>query len=402
MPLSKWLSPYPKSFASNEQGNVVIMFGIAIMAIMAAVGAAVDYSHGNSVKTAMQAALDSTALMLSRDAAATPDAQLDASAKNYFNALFTRGEGKVTNVNASYATTGGRSLTVDATVIMNTDFMKLFGVPQMTLTSKAVVKWSNTRLRVALVLDNTGSMSDSGKMPALITATNSLLSQLKTAATTNGDVYVSIIPFAKDTNMGANNVSANWLDWTEWEDEPPYIKSNKPSNWEQIGPGSSCPFSTSSHGFGCVPSPTSTSTTSSIPSSGTYTGYICPGTDSGTKVSRKDGVRYNGCYTSVQASRNIATGSQASCGTLANCTCTGNGSNKVCAQSYYTHNWVKNARSTWNGCVNDRGDETAPNSAAYDTNVTAPSANNRGRAIHLMPSSRNGTELRLEHNEQFR
>ena len=27
------------------------------------------------------------------------------------------------------------------------------------------VKWGNTKLRVALVLDNTGSMADDGKMP---------------------------------------------------------------------------------------------------------------------------------------------------------------------------------------------------------------------------------------------
>jgi hypothetical protein len=32
------------------------------------VGAAVDYSRANSVKIAMQAAIDATALMLSRDA----------------------------------------------------------------------------------------------------------------------------------------------------------------------------------------------------------------------------------------------------------------------------------------------------------------------------------------------
>ena len=59
------------------------------------------------------------------------------------------------------------------------------------------MKWGNTRLRVALVLDNTGSMADDGKMAALKTATNSLLTQLKTAASNNGDVYVSIIPFVQ-------------------------------------------------------------------------------------------------------------------------------------------------------------------------------------------------------------
>jgi Flp pilus assembly protein TadG len=362
-----------KAFGVRQDGNVAVLFGIAILPIMAAVGSAVDYTHASSVKTAMQAALDSTALMLSRDAATKDDGQLDTSAKNYFNALFTRSEGKTVSVNATYAAAGGSSLTVTASVVMDTHFMKIFGYPQVTLNSTAVVKWGTTKLRVALVLDNTGSMDDAGKMPALITATNNLLTQLKGAAATNGDVYVSIIPFVKDVNLGASNYNADWIDWTDWEDEPPYIKTNKPSNWDQIGPGNSCPFSEWSHGFGCAPSPTSTSTVSYIPSSGSYTGFICPGTDNGTKVSRKASVQYNGCYNSVQVTNTIASGWQASCGSVSNCTCSGSGSNKKCIQSYYQHNWIKNARSTWNGCVADRGDITVPNTNNYDTNVTAPS-----------------------------
>ena len=66
-----------------------------------------------------------------------------------------------------------------------------------------------TRLRVALALDNTGSMSSNGKMTALKSATKSLLTQLKAAATQNGDVYVSIIPFSKDVNVGSSNYNAS-------------------------------------------------------------------------------------------------------------------------------------------------------------------------------------------------
>jgi hypothetical protein len=35
------------------------------------------------------------------------------------------------------------------------------------------------------------------------------------------------------------------------------------------------------------------------------------------------------------------------------------------------HNWIKNARSTWNGCVTDRGTSTAP-SNDYDRTTAAP------------------------------
>ena len=77
------------------------------------------------------------------------------------------------------------------------------------MTSSATAKWGSTRLRVALVLDNTGSMSQAGKIGALKTATTNLLTQLQNAVTNDGDVYVSIVPFVKDVNAGAANYPAS-------------------------------------------------------------------------------------------------------------------------------------------------------------------------------------------------
>jgi uncharacterized protein YegL len=94
--------------------------------------------------------------------------------------------------------------------------MGIFGFKEMTVSSSTTAKWCYSRLRVALVLDNTGSMSHDGKMDALKTATKKLLTQLQGAATVDGDVYVSIVPFVKDVNLDRANYSANWIDWTEW------------------------------------------------------------------------------------------------------------------------------------------------------------------------------------------
>ena len=54
-----------------------------------------------------------------------------------------------------------------------------------------------------------------GKITALKSATNSLLTQLQTAASTNGDVYVSIVPFVKDVNLGAGNWNSDWIYWDD-------------------------------------------------------------------------------------------------------------------------------------------------------------------------------------------
>jgi hypothetical protein len=95
--------------------------------------------------------------------------------------------------------------------------MGLMGFSSLAINVSSTVKWGNTRLRVALVLDNTGSMADSGKITALQTATNNLLTQLKNAVVNNGDVYVSIIPFVKDVNVDPVNYNQNWIDWTDWD-----------------------------------------------------------------------------------------------------------------------------------------------------------------------------------------
>ncbi|MBS0249055.1 MAG: VWA domain-containing protein, partial [Proteobacteria bacterium] len=97
-----------------------------------------------------------------------------------------------------------------------TVFMGIVGINNVTVSGSSTAAWGTTRLRVALVLDNTGSMADAGKMTALKSATKDLLAQLKGAASVNGDVYVSIVPFAKDVNIGATNYNASYLDWTDW------------------------------------------------------------------------------------------------------------------------------------------------------------------------------------------
>jgi hypothetical protein len=73
------------------------------------------------------------------------------------------------------------------------------------------------RMRVAMALDNTGSMADDGKMPAMQTAAKALVDQLSGLAKANGDIYISIIPFAKDVNVDDSNYNQSWIDWTDWD-----------------------------------------------------------------------------------------------------------------------------------------------------------------------------------------
>ncbi|MGI8525586.1 MAG: pilus assembly protein TadG-related protein [Pseudolabrys sp.] len=218
-------------FLRGRGGNVAITFALATLPIIGGVGAAIDFSHANSVKTAMQSALDSTALMLARDAATVSNAQLQTKALSYFSALFTRPEAKNIVISATYSSSGGSSLVVNGTATVDTSLMAIAGYTQMPVSGTAMTKWGNTRLRVALVLDNTGSMAANGKMTALITATKSLLTQLQSAVSTNGDVYVSIVPFVKDVNVDSSNYKSKWIDWTDWDANNGWCTPNQNSQY---------------------------------------------------------------------------------------------------------------------------------------------------------------------------
>jgi hypothetical protein len=87
----------------------------------------------------------------------------------------------------------------------------------MDFGTSSTSAWGNARMRVAMALDVTGSMKDDGKMPAMQKAAKALIDQLGKLAKNNGDMYISIIPFAKDVNLGTSFVNESWIDWSLWE-----------------------------------------------------------------------------------------------------------------------------------------------------------------------------------------
>ncbi|HKS20643.1 MAG TPA: TadE/TadG family type IV pilus assembly protein [Bradyrhizobium sp.] len=365
-------------FAGAEQGNIAVIFAIAAVPLISFVGAAIDYSRANAARTAMQAALDSTSLMLSKDLTdgLIAPSDVNAKAQAYFKALYTNPNAKSVTVNATYtmgSSSAASTVLVNGTGSINTDFMKVAGFPNINFDSSSTATWGNTRMRVAMVLDNTGSMDQNGKMAAMQKAATDMITDLSNYSKKTGDVYISIVPFAKDVNVGADKVNASWINWSDWLAEPPILKNNKSTTFQAAKAGSDCPFTNYTHGFGCMDRPATLSganNTSTIPSSGTYAGYICPGLDSGQISPGKANIYYNGCYTT-------ATGKKASCTVNGvtfgadRCSCSNPGNNNnVC------HYWrgddntaamaaAAPALSTWTGCINDRDQD-------YDTTNVAP------------------------------
>jgi len=208
-------------FAGANQGNIAVLFAIAAVPIISFVGAAIDYTRANAARSSMQAALDSTALMLGKDLTdgTITTSQISAKATAYFNALYTNKDANSVAVTATYTAAAGNGSTIllSGTGTVNTDFMKIAGFPNLNFNTNSTAAWGNVRMRVALALDNTGSMASDGKIGALRTSAASLVDQLSALARNPGDVYISVIPFAKDVNVGTSNYNQSWLDWSLWD-----------------------------------------------------------------------------------------------------------------------------------------------------------------------------------------
>jgi Flp pilus assembly protein TadG len=201
-------------FVAEQGGNVAAIFAIACIPVIAAMGVAVDYTRGSQASSSMQDALDAATLAPSRrsDLSTLTQPEIQQFAEDYFNANFHNTEIKDLALQASYVATGP-SVAISASGNLPTDFMGVLGKEFMAIGHSSTAVWGEARLRVALALDNTGSMASSSKLTALKTATHNLLTQLQTAATTDGDVYVSIVPFVKDVNVGSASYDQGWVKW---------------------------------------------------------------------------------------------------------------------------------------------------------------------------------------------
>jgi Flp pilus assembly protein TadG len=211
-----------RRFTGATDGNVAIIFTIALVPIISFVGAAIDYSRANRARSAMQSALDSAALMVSKDLSAQTitTAQVSAKAQAYFNALYTDKEASGLTITATYTVGSGTTpstVQLTGSGSITTDFMQVVGFPNMNFGTSSTATWGTELLRVALVLDNTGSMASYNKITALQSAAKSLVTQLSQLAKNDGDVYISVVPFEVDVNVGTTNVSANWLRWNLWD-----------------------------------------------------------------------------------------------------------------------------------------------------------------------------------------
>lgn len=344
----------------DSRGNIAPLFAIAILPVLAFVGAAIDYTRANMARSSMQAAIDSAVLMVSKDAAANPtmtSQQITDAAQKYFSALYHDTDASGLSLNAVYTpstSSAAATILLSASGTVSTDFMKVIGIPQISVGTSSTSTWGNTRMRIAMVLDNTGSMADNGKMTALQSAASNMVDTLSGYNKNTGDVYISLVPFAKDVNLGSS-FDQSYIKWNS-----PAGTSN-PDTWDENNGTCSAGSSYTTQ---------ATCTAKSVCSiSGKTSQSSC--TSAGTCS--------NSSYTSQSACTSGGTCSNSRYTTQS--TCTSHSGTWTAGNYTWTTGvwgaatWTPNNHNTWSGCVMDRDQSyDIQNAAAVPGDTGLPSS----------------------------
>jgi len=402
-----------RAFRTAERGNVAVTFTLALIPIMGFLGAAVDFSRANAIKAGMQQAVDATALMLSKDVTSLTNEQIGQKATDYFNAMYTNPDATSVSVTPTYTPAPNAQLVVTGTASVATTFMKAMGQSSLAVNVSSTVKWGNTKLRVALALDTTGSMAYSSKLVALKTATKNLLTQLQGASSVNGDVYVSIIPFSKDVNVGSTNYNQSWVRFDDgtndsWDAQHGSCSKSGSSNRADCTATGNCSLSN----YSSSQSDCTSHGTCSLSSNTSQSSCEAAGTCSLSSYSSSQTT----CTSHGTCSNSSYSSSQSTCTSHGTCTESGNSSQSSCvadghcsvstyttqssctfhhrtwyagvwtpytwtaatwtpatwtAATWTAATWTPSAHSTWNGCVTDRDQD-------YDTTNTPVSTGTTG------------------------
>jgi len=258
MRLGRGLTGLLNRFRQSSFGGIAQVFAIAALPLVIAAGGAIDFSLYNSAQARLQEALD--AATLNAAGSGVHDATvLSAMTTKAFNANFqasATASGAVSGFTYDVPT---KTISASAAGVYKPTFASLFGYDALNMTvTSTTTQQANGTMEVALVLDNTWSMSvaldaTGTKIDVLKTAAKSLVDQIMTPDA--GDyVKVAVVPYADYVNVGVGNRNQSWLN------VPADYSITVPKTW--------------------VPETCNTSTTK----------YVCTGGYPGTCSSTTDGV----------------------------------------------------------------------------------------------------------------
>lgn len=200
-----------KKFLRDRRANFAVTFGIALLPITLAVGAAVDYTNADRDRSRMQNYLDAALLSVGQEFRDMEKREVRKAIREYFKANAEPGIMKQIDDVSIRFSDRGQTITATIDARTKTSFMMIAGIKEMPYTVEAQIKAPFGGVEIALVLDNTWSMSVDGKLDALKVAAKAFIDNLMKEET-GGSTKIGIVPFSNHVNIGLSNRGASWLD----------------------------------------------------------------------------------------------------------------------------------------------------------------------------------------------
>ncbi len=164
-----------RQICADERGVAAYLAAAFFFTFLSLAGVAVDVGQLLVAKYQLAAAIDAAALNIAATPGLTPQ-DAEAQAQAFVDANFTS-QSKA-RLSALSVTQGPTTISITATTTINTALVKVLGYRTLSTTVTNQVAYAQNNLEVALVLDNTGSMSQKAgsttKIKGLITAATEL------------------------------------------------------------------------------------------------------------------------------------------------------------------------------------------------------------------------------------
>lgn len=205
-------------FLRDRRASVAPIFAIALLPMLIATGAAIDFSRAFRQRVVVQDALDAAALAAGKKLGVDTDTNVKAEAQNFYSSNIGN-KLDITPTMTPTITSGQPTLTVTTTLKVPTYFLGIIGIKQFTFNLQAQSTQAMGTLEIALALDNSTSMSlPNSKISTLKSAANDLATTLWGLAATStktDPVKIAVVPFGGAVNIGASTALTNgWVDTT--------------------------------------------------------------------------------------------------------------------------------------------------------------------------------------------
>ncbi len=237
--LAGWLKKAAPFYCGARAGSIAIAFAVMLPVVIGSVGMSLDLAQAHLVRERLGGAIDAAALAAT--ASETEETAITARVEEFFDVNYPAEKiGETYDLNVSV---NGDEVTVSAYADFDTSFMKILGVDQITVYRETTVQREVSGLEVALVLDNTGSMSSNNNIQALRDASESFVRILFESTSDPSYIKIGLVPYSSSVRVGRYGLGLN-PDGTAYGDG--YVFVNLPDDMSYTTD------KTSSNWYGCV------------------------------------------------------------------------------------------------------------------------------------------------------